>query len=242
MPNNLKPDTVIISSTLKGNPYVGVPLILPTILPVNLIERQPGVRPPRFVFRQVEGNIYTITINGLHVIEREGKLFAVVEEEGPAQEWVITYRENHDAYTIVKRDAPPEIGWVAPTQDESHQILVQPLLPGRSFPPSYRPQELYKFEYPEEKPSIGRSRATQKETVLRALSMRLVSDSLVSVLWEGYRIRTVNEPVEAETDCEASLDVHNLRCPVDIKHYSGIYESATLQWALLPNASMGSPF
>ncbi|KAI6043703.1 hypothetical protein EDC04DRAFT_2890621 [Pisolithus marmoratus] len=149
MPNNLRPDTVIISSTLKGNPYVGIPLILPTILPVNLIERGDGVQPPRFVFRLVEGNIYTMTINGLNVVEREGKLFAVVEEEGPAQEWVITYRENHDAYTIVKRDAAEEIGWVAPTQDESPQILVQLLLPGRSFPPSYRPQELYRFEYAE---------------------------------------------------------------------------------------------
>ncbi|KAI6042255.1 hypothetical protein EDC04DRAFT_2661839 [Pisolithus marmoratus] len=150
MPNNLRPDTIIISSTLKGNPYVGIPLILPTILPVNLIERGSGVQPPRFVFRLVEGNIYTMTINGLNVVEREGKLFAVVEEVGPAQEWVITYRENHDAYTIVKRDVAEEIGWVAPTQDESHQILVQLLLPGRSFPPSYRPQELYRFEYAEE--------------------------------------------------------------------------------------------
>ncbi|KAI6042264.1 hypothetical protein EDC04DRAFT_3139258 [Pisolithus marmoratus] len=149
MPDNIRVDSsVVISSTLEGYPYVGIPPILPTIIPINLIERRPGVQPPRFAFRRVGGNIYTITINGLQVIELEGRLFAVVE--GAPQEWVITYRENHDAYTIVKRlDASEEIGWVAPIEGESRQILVQPLLPGRSSPPSYRPQELYRFEFPE---------------------------------------------------------------------------------------------
>lgn len=101
MPNNLKADAeVIISSALGGNPYVGVPRILPTILPVNLIERESGVQPlylVQFVFRRVGDDIYTLTINGLQVVELEGKLFAVVE--GNAQEWVVRYRENHDAYT-----------------------------------------------------------------------------------------------------------------------------------------------
>ncbi|KIK12686.1 hypothetical protein PISMIDRAFT_689272 [Pisolithus microcarpus 441] len=149
MPNNLKADAeVIISSALGGNPYVGVPRILPTILPVNLIERESGVQPPRFVFRRVGDDIYTLTINGLQVAELEGKLFAVVE--GNAQEWVVRYRENHDAYTIVKRlDSPEEIGWIAPIDDDSEQIGVGPLIVGRSFPPFYPPQELYRFEFPE---------------------------------------------------------------------------------------------
>ncbi|KAI6042266.1 hypothetical protein EDC04DRAFT_2661947 [Pisolithus marmoratus] len=149
MPNNIKADTeVVISSALGGNPYVGIPPILPAIVPIDLIDREPGARPPRFIFRGVQDNIYTLTINGLQVIELEGKLFAAVE--GAPQEWVITYRENHDAYTIVKRDASEEIGWVAPIGGESPQILVQRLYPGLSFPPFYRPQELYKFEYLEE--------------------------------------------------------------------------------------------
>ncbi|KAI6032351.1 hypothetical protein BKA83DRAFT_682620 [Pisolithus microcarpus] len=150
MPNNLKTDSeVVIYSALDGNPYVGVPQILPTILPVNLIEREPGVQPPRFIFRQVGDNVYTLTINGLQVIELEGKLFAVVE--GDLQEWVVTYRENHDAYTIVKRlDSPEEIGWIAPIDNNSRQIRVGPLIVGWSFPPFYPPQELYRFEFADE--------------------------------------------------------------------------------------------
>ncbi|KAI6114753.1 hypothetical protein EDD16DRAFT_1517605 [Pisolithus croceorrhizus] len=150
MPNNIRADSeVIISSALDGNPYVGVPPILPTILPINLIEREPDVRPPRFIFRRVGDNIYTLTINGLQVIELEGRLFAAVE--GSAQEWVVTYRENHDAYTIVKRLNPPEeIGWIAPIDGESRQILVGPLIVGRSLPPFYPPQELYRLEFPDE--------------------------------------------------------------------------------------------
>ncbi|KAI5983125.1 hypothetical protein EDD15DRAFT_2522355 [Pisolithus albus] len=147
MPNNLKVDSeVTISSALEGYPYVGVPRILPTILPVNLIERVPGVQPPRFIFRRVGDNVYTLTINGLQVIELEGKLFAVVE--GEPQEWVVTYRENHDAYTITKRlDSPEEIGWIAPIAGNTEQIGVGPLIVGRSFPPYYPPQELYRFDY-----------------------------------------------------------------------------------------------
>ncbi|KIO12284.1 hypothetical protein M404DRAFT_751139 [Pisolithus tinctorius Marx 270] len=124
MPNNIQADAqVIISSALNGiggNPYVGVSLILPTILPVNLIPRTPGVQPPvvriivppsthdeysiislssfvQFVFKRVEGNIYTITTNGMQVIELEGRLVAGAGQT--PEEWVIKYRELQDAYT-----------------------------------------------------------------------------------------------------------------------------------------------
>ncbi|KAI5983120.1 hypothetical protein EDD15DRAFT_2376860 [Pisolithus albus] len=149
MPNNLKVDAeVIISSALEGYPYVGIPPILPTILPVNLIEREPGVQPPRFIFRRVGNNVYTLTINGLQVVEFKGNLFAAVE--GVPQEWVVTYRENLDAYTIVKRlDSPEEIGWIAPIDGDNRQIGVRHLIVGPSNPPFYPPQELYRFEYPE---------------------------------------------------------------------------------------------
>ncbi|KAI6152648.1 hypothetical protein BKA82DRAFT_4112994 [Pisolithus tinctorius] len=90
MPNNIQADAqVIISSALNGiggNPYVGVSLILPTILPVNLIPRTPGVQPPVFVFKRVEGNIYTITTNGMQVIELEGRLVAGAGQT--PEEWI----------------------------------------------------------------------------------------------------------------------------------------------------------
>ncbi|KAI6152659.1 hypothetical protein BKA82DRAFT_1008462 [Pisolithus tinctorius] len=153
MPNNIKADTeVVISSALNGaggNPYVGISLILPTILPVNLISRSSGIRPPRFILRRVEGDIYTLTTNGMQVIELEGKVFAVVD--GRTQEWVIRYRELQDAYTIVKRlDEPGEIGWIAPTDDKSPQITVGPLQQTPTAPPGYLETELYRFEFPSE--------------------------------------------------------------------------------------------
>ncbi|KAI6042263.1 hypothetical protein EDC04DRAFT_3088704 [Pisolithus marmoratus] len=130
---------------------VGIPLTLPAIIPVNLINREPGVRPPRFIVKRVEGNVYTLSINGYQTVELEGRLFGAVEL--PPQEWVITYRKNHDACTIVKRlDSPEEIGWIAPIEDEDErrQIHVGPLVTGRSYPPFYPPQELYRFEFPKE--------------------------------------------------------------------------------------------
>ncbi|KAI6152652.1 hypothetical protein BKA82DRAFT_4113075 [Pisolithus tinctorius] len=153
MPNNIKADTeVVISSALNGiggNPYVGIPLNRPTRLPVKLIERIPGVRPPRFIFTRVEDEVYTLTINGLNVVEQQGKLFAVTEE--PAQEWVVRYRAFHDAYTIVKRlDSREEIGWMAPTQDGDRQIRIGRLGEIPTVPPGYLDRELYRFAFPEE--------------------------------------------------------------------------------------------
>ncbi|KAI5999749.1 hypothetical protein F5J12DRAFT_928613 [Pisolithus orientalis] len=105
--------------------------------------------PYLFVLRHVEGDIYTLTTNGMQVIELEGKVFAVVE--GRAQEWVIRYRELQDAYTIVKRlDEPGEIGWIAPTDDKSPQISVGPLQQTPTAPPGYLETELYRFKFPSE--------------------------------------------------------------------------------------------
>ncbi|KAI6146335.1 hypothetical protein BKA82DRAFT_994197 [Pisolithus tinctorius] len=152
MPNNIQADAeVIISSALNGiggNPYIGISLNLPTILPVNLIPRIPGVQPPVFVIKRVEGDIYTLTINGMQVIELEGRVFAAVEHA--PQEWVIKYRELQDAYTITKRlPIPEEIGWIAPIDGENAQIRVGPLNTTPTAPPGQYPlEELYKFQFP----------------------------------------------------------------------------------------------
>lgn len=151
MSNIIKADAeVVISSSLMGpggSPYVGVPPTRPTILPVNLIARNPDIQAPRFVLRRVEGDIFTLTINGMQVVEKDGKVFAAME--GRAQEWVIRYREFQNGYTIVKRlDEPGEIGWIAPT-DGSSQIRVGRLREIPTAPPGqYRPEELYNLAFP----------------------------------------------------------------------------------------------
>ncbi|KAI6124890.1 hypothetical protein EV401DRAFT_2068611 [Pisolithus croceorrhizus] len=98
MSNNLKADAeVIVSSALPNNPYVGIPLVLHIILPVSLIEWNSSAQPPKFIFRRVGADIFTLTIDGYKVIELEGKVLAAIDQ--PPQEWVVRYRENHDAYT-----------------------------------------------------------------------------------------------------------------------------------------------
>ncbi|KAI6043704.1 hypothetical protein EDC04DRAFT_2599971 [Pisolithus marmoratus] len=86
----------------------------------------------KFIAQWVENNVYMLTTNGYQAVNLEGNLFGALEL--PPQEWVIMYRENHDAYMIIKKtNAPQEIRWVTPTKDKSCQvwiwfmILVQPL-------------------------------------------------------------------------------------------------------------------
>ncbi|KAI6014108.1 hypothetical protein PISMIDRAFT_684468 [Pisolithus microcarpus 441] len=143
MPNNLKADVeVIITPALPGNSYVGIPVILPTLLPVNLIQREADIQPQRFIFRRVDLDVYTLSIHGFQVIELEGRVFSGVDQR--PQEWVVRYRENYDAYTITKRlYGPEEIGWIAPIDEENPQILVGPIGEG----PSYPPEVLFKFEF-----------------------------------------------------------------------------------------------
>ncbi|KAL4072822.1 hypothetical protein V8B97DRAFT_259162 [Scleroderma yunnanense] len=142
MSNNLDSVTVAtIYSLTDGEPYVGIPPILPAIVPVTLIDRDSGLQPPKFVFNRVNENTYTFTVNGLHVVARRGRLFASVY--GPPEQFRITYAERHNAYIIQKTDGPS--GWVAPIDEENRQILIRPLIVGPSEPPFYPSTQLFRF-------------------------------------------------------------------------------------------------
>ncbi|KAL4062566.1 hypothetical protein J3A83DRAFT_1835101 [Scleroderma citrinum] len=166
MSNNLDSVTVAtIYSLTDGEPYVGIPPILPAIVPVTLIDRDSGLQPPKagqvsvaslnpgtdhhgidnvflqFVFNRVNENTYTLTVNGLHVVARRGRLFASVY--GPPEQFRITYAERHNAYIIQKTDGPS--GWVAPIDEENRQILIRPLIVGPSEPPFYPSTQLFRF-------------------------------------------------------------------------------------------------
>ncbi|KAI6146333.1 hypothetical protein BKA82DRAFT_20110 [Pisolithus tinctorius] len=175
MPSNIQVNApVVISSALDGpggSPYVSIPNIQPTIIPINLIQRDPSFQPlvvriavpssahdeyliislsyfVQFVFKRVEDHVYTLTTNGKQVVDVEGKLFAMAG--GPVQEWVIKYRELQNAYTITKRlDTPEEIGWIAPTYGGDPQIRVGPLNDTPTAPPGQYPlEQLYRFQLP----------------------------------------------------------------------------------------------
>ncbi|KAI6017975.1 hypothetical protein BKA83DRAFT_4316441 [Pisolithus microcarpus] len=68
----------------------------PVVVPV------PGAAPQTFTIRQVNGSedTYVITIDRKNTRDERNLVYAFENE--PAQEWVITYRENQGAYTIVK--------------------------------------------------------------------------------------------------------------------------------------------
>lgn len=51
----------------------------------------------QFIFRPVDLDVYTLSIHGFQVIELEGRVFSFVDQR--PEEWVVTYRENYDAYT-----------------------------------------------------------------------------------------------------------------------------------------------
>ncbi|KAI6001266.1 hypothetical protein EDD15DRAFT_2516444 [Pisolithus albus] len=126
MPNNLQADVeVTITPTLPENSFVGTPVTAPALVPVTLIQREADIQPQRFIFRPVDLDVYTLSIHGFQVIELEGRVFSFVDQR--PEEWVVTYRENYDAYTITKRlYGPEEIGWIAPIGEENPQAFDSP--------------------------------------------------------------------------------------------------------------------
>ncbi|KAI6000122.1 hypothetical protein F5J12DRAFT_846283 [Pisolithus orientalis] len=68
----------------------------PVIVPVT------GFAPQTFTVQQVNGaeDTYVIRIEGKYTRDERNLVYAF--QDPPAQEWVITYRENQGAYTIVK--------------------------------------------------------------------------------------------------------------------------------------------
>ncbi|KAH7884342.1 proteinase inhibitor [Phlebopus sp. FC_14] len=87
---------------------------------------------------------YKLIVKGYPTAPLDDKLFAILSEEPPAEEWIVTYRKNHEAYTI--ETSSRERGWVVPLPDsEDNQVLVQGLITGQSLPPYFPATELFKF-------------------------------------------------------------------------------------------------
>ncbi|KAI6014040.1 hypothetical protein BKA83DRAFT_4353334 [Pisolithus microcarpus] len=82
--------------------------------------------------------------NGYKTQDQDGLLVGSIE--GEAQRWYIEYAERHDAYIITKENERI-VGWIAPADDGERQIRVGPLIVGRSVPPYYPSNELFRFKY-----------------------------------------------------------------------------------------------
>ncbi|KAH7922327.1 hypothetical protein BV22DRAFT_1037609 [Leucogyrophana mollusca] len=114
-----------------------------SLRPKGIVSLPPGGQPAAWNVEQLEGGRYKLSIGGAPTGVINNALYAFLLGE-PYEEWIITYRPNHRAYTIEKEDM--RAGWVMPSEDDYTQIAVRPLIVGPSFPPFFPPTELWKFD------------------------------------------------------------------------------------------------
>ncbi|KAI6001268.1 hypothetical protein EDD15DRAFT_2361619 [Pisolithus albus] len=142
-------------TSLLNNDNLGVTDIAPMIYPpppAPVIVLPKGVLPPRFTVVPVdvgEPNAYVIAVRNGSTRGEEDRVFSFADK--PAEVWIITYRENHNAYTIERKGGP--VGWTTPKSEEPEprQIVLSPVVSTKSLPPQFLPSQLFKFERVPEK-------------------------------------------------------------------------------------------
>ncbi|KAI5992056.1 hypothetical protein EDC04DRAFT_2809988 [Pisolithus marmoratus] len=145
--NRLLPGRYHITS-LENNEYLGVSFFAEVIL----FSHEPP-SPSRFgEFTVVpvgngETDTYAFVIYNHTVRGQNDRIFAF--QHKPAEEWVIHYREFHNAYTIERREG--SLAWTTPReppgQFEVRQILLCPLIVTHSVSLQFLPSQLFRFEH-----------------------------------------------------------------------------------------------
>ncbi|KAI6125653.1 hypothetical protein EDD16DRAFT_1557928 [Pisolithus croceorrhizus] len=155
LPNYLPSGDYVIYSLVDGP--LGVAFIPGALDRVPVIVPSPGFYPQKFHVQAVDESqhIYVITVDGKNTRDEERLVYASHKE---AQKWVIAYREQQNAYTIVKLNTND--AWTDPGQDhregrrdpdDPRQIRLEPLTGAN--PGVYsdiRPNQLFRFEVPRE--------------------------------------------------------------------------------------------
>ncbi|KAH7924140.1 hypothetical protein BV22DRAFT_1130052 [Leucogyrophana mollusca] len=100
-----------------------------------------GVEAPIWDLLVLPSGRVQLKIGGASLSEQDGRLWASLMN-GDGEEWAITYREYHNAYTIQRADAT---GWVSAPTFPCSQIKIQPLVYAPSDPPYFPASELWKF-------------------------------------------------------------------------------------------------
>ncbi|KAI6124857.1 hypothetical protein EDD16DRAFT_1702890 [Pisolithus croceorrhizus] len=122
-----------------GLPFVIQPGILAIPVPVPIVALPDGLQPERFRVEHLGGDTYRIG----DAVDFRGRLFNY--REVAPERWVITFRPNHDAYTVETENS--STAWVAPPVGQlNSQILVQQVPVGLSEPPTYPSNALFRFE------------------------------------------------------------------------------------------------
>ncbi|KAI6016574.1 hypothetical protein PISMIDRAFT_541318 [Pisolithus microcarpus 441] len=174
LPDDLPSGDYVIYSLIDGP--LGIASIMGAIGRVPVIVPSPGFYPQKFHVEVVDefNHIYVITVDGKNTRDEQQLVYASMEK---AQQWVITYRRQDNAYTIVKLDT--DLAWTDPGQERrpdrrdpdeprqvmpacfpsygtlslcvSSQIRLQPLTGAYADDYSDIPaSQLFKFEVPRE--------------------------------------------------------------------------------------------
>ncbi|KAK7692431.1 hypothetical protein QCA50_004056 [Cerrena zonata] len=115
--------------------------------PKRVVALAPGILPlAPWVVEQLDNGRYILKAGGRPTADIDHKLWAVLLDEPPATEWIITpvSRVANNAYTIENSNGSG--GWVVTEDEEDNQIAVRPLIVGPSEPPFYPPSEVFIFE------------------------------------------------------------------------------------------------
>ncbi|KAH7922330.1 hypothetical protein BV22DRAFT_1048981 [Leucogyrophana mollusca] len=131
----------ITSAALSGAGSVIGRDVDSSINPKKIYSLPFGADPPVWDLEALGNGRYRLSIDGAFVGERDGRLWGFLAA-GEGEEWIITDRAHHGAYTIEKLDGT---GWVSPAEQPYTQIEVRPLIAAPSDPPYFPAKELWKI-------------------------------------------------------------------------------------------------
>ncbi|KAF8882960.1 hypothetical protein BD779DRAFT_1626449 [Infundibulicybe gibba] len=147
MVSQLESGLYLISSR-QDEVYVGRHFVEDlSLLPKRILSLPHGVQAPRvsWIVEKLPNGRYRLRAGGAPTGVKDNLVFALLIDIFPAEEWVITHRENHgpNVYTIEKADTSG--GWVLPENEPYTQVAARPLIATKSLPPQFPPNELWTF-------------------------------------------------------------------------------------------------
>ncbi|KAF8130796.1 hypothetical protein EV363DRAFT_221109 [Boletus edulis] len=135
----------VVSLINDSNPPVGVNLTRPAFQSVHL-----NGRVTTWAIEQEGDNTYRLSVGGYRYTGAvANRVIASIHPEQNV-EWIATYIEHQDAYTISAVNDESN-GWTVSDSNEANsRIALRLLIIGISFPPRYLTSQLFRFEELEE--------------------------------------------------------------------------------------------
>ncbi|KDR67304.1 hypothetical protein GALMADRAFT_283623 [Galerina marginata CBS 339.88] len=113
--------------------------------PKKVVLLPQGIESPEWIVEALADGTYILKIGGRPTANIDELLFAVLLDEPEPTKWKVNpqFHQGENTYTITPVGSDND-GWQVPADAEvGTQIAIQPLKFGRSFPPTYTPEELF---------------------------------------------------------------------------------------------------